>query len=67
MQQLVQEVLAHNDNSVRRQDDYPHYTAVAQLAAKASLNKGRVKISKMNAQSPLLSLDGRATVNMTRK
>ncbi|NIH16220.1 outer membrane assembly protein AsmA [Serratia symbiotica] len=67
VQKLVQQVVARSDNSVRGQDTYPHYTAVAQLAAKASLNQGRVKISEMNAQSPLLSLDGSGTVNMVGK
>lgn len=67
VQQLVQQVVARSDSSVRGQDTYPHYTAVAQLAAKASLNQGRVKISEMNAQSPLLSLDGSGTVNMMGK
>ncbi|NIG62581.1 MAG: outer membrane assembly protein AsmA [Serratia symbiotica] len=67
VQQLVQQVVARSDSSVRGQDNYPHYTAVAQLAANASLNQGRVNISEMNAQSPLLSMDGSGTVNMVGK
>jgi len=67
VQQLVQQVVARSQSTVSGQDTYPHYTAVTQLAAKASLNQGRVKISEMNAESPLLSLYGSGTFNMVGK
>ncbi|CAI1005910.1 putative assembly protein [Serratia entomophila] len=67
IQQLIQQAVARNDSSVRGQDNYQRYTEVKQLAAKASLAQGTVKISDMKAESSLLSLNGGGTVNMPGK
>lgn len=67
IQQLIQQAVARNDNSVRGQDDYQRYTEVKQLSAKASLNRGMIKITELGADSPLLNLSGGGSVNMPGK
>ncbi|AKE11286.1 outer membrane assembly protein AsmA [Serratia liquefaciens] len=67
IQQLIQQAVARNDNSVRGQDDYQRYTEVKQLSAKASLNHGMIKITELGADSPLLNLSGGGSVNMPGK
>lgn len=67
IQQLIQQAVARNDSSVRGQDKYQRYTEVKQLAAKASLNHGSVKITELSADSLLLNLSGSGTVDMPGK
>lgn len=67
IQQLIQQAVARNDSSVRGQDDYQRYTEVKQLSAKASLNRGMIKITELGADSPLLNLSGGGSVNMPGK
>jgi AsmA protein len=67
IQQLIQQAVARNDNSVRGQDDYQRYTEVKQLSAQASLNRGMIKITELGADSPLLNLSGGGSVNMPGK
>ncbi|MNS94966.1 putative assembly protein [compost metagenome] len=67
IQQLIQQAVARNDSSVRGQDEYQRYTEVKQLSAKASLNRGTVKITELGADSPLLNLSGGGTVDMPGK
>ncbi len=51
IQQLIQQAVARNDNSVRGQDSYQRYT-VKSVSAQASLNQGTVKLSGLTADSP---------------
>ncbi|MBB1580558.1 outer membrane assembly protein AsmA [Serratia sp. OS31] len=67
IQQLIQQAVARNDSSVRGQDEYQRYTEVKQLSAKASLNRGTVKITELGADSPLLNLSGGGSVDMPGK
>ncbi|QUY49809.1 outer membrane assembly protein AsmA [Serratia plymuthica] len=67
IQQLIQQAVARNDNSVRGQDNYQRFTEVKQLSAKASLSGGTVNISELSADSPLLNLSGGGSVNMPGK
>ncbi|MBX9334378.1 outer membrane assembly protein AsmA, partial [Serratia marcescens] len=52
IQQLIQQAVARNDNSVRGQDSYQRYTEVKSVSAQASLNQGTVKLSGLTADSP---------------
>jgi AsmA protein len=67
IQQLIQQAVARNDNSVSGQKDYQRYTEVKQLSANASLDRGTVKITELGADSPLLNLSGNGTVDMPGK
>ncbi|TQI79799.1 AsmA protein [Serratia fonticola] len=64
IQQLIQQAVSRNDNSVRGQDTYQRYTEVKQMSAKASLSKGTITLSQLSATSALLSLNGGGTLNM---
>ncbi|ASM20756.1 MULTISPECIES: outer membrane assembly protein AsmA [Serratia] len=67
IQQLIQQAVARNDNSVRGQDSYQRYTEVKSVSAQASLNQGTVKLSGLTADSPLLALTGAGSINMPGK
>lgn len=67
IQQLIQQAVARNDSSVRGEDNYQRYTAVQQMSAKASLNKGQITLSGLQAQSPVMNLTGNGTLNMPGK
>lgn len=67
IQQLIQQAVARNDNSVRGQDSYQRYTEVKSLSAQASLSQGTVKLSGLTADSPLLALTGAGSIDMPGK
>ncbi|BEN29662.1 TPA: outer membrane assembly protein AsmA [Serratia marcescens] len=67
IQQLIQQAVARNDNSVRGQDSYQRYTEVKSVSAQASLNQGTVKLSGLTADSPLLALTGTGSIDMLGK
>lgn len=67
IQQLIQQAVARNDSSVRGEDNYQRYTAVQQMSAKASLSKGQITLSELQAQSPVMNLTGNGTLNMPGK
>ncbi|HFD3846881.1 MULTISPECIES: outer membrane assembly protein AsmA [Serratia] len=67
IQQLIQQAVARNDNSVRGQDSYQRYTEVKSVSAQASLNQGTVKLSGLMADSPLLALTGAGSIDMPGK
>ncbi|HEI8821206.1 TPA: outer membrane assembly protein AsmA [Serratia marcescens] len=67
IQQLIQQAVARNDNSVRGQDSYQRYTEVKSVSAQASLNQGMVKLSGLTADSPLLALTGAGSIDMPGK
>lgn len=67
IQQLIQQAVARNDNSVRGQDSYQRYTEVKSVAAQASLAQGKIKLSGLTADSPLLALTGGGTLDMPGK
>lgn len=67
IQQLIQQAVARNDSSVRGEDNYQRYTAVQQMSAKASLSKGQITLSGLQAQSPVMNLTGNGTLNMPGK
>ncbi|MBH2871490.1 outer membrane assembly protein AsmA [Serratia marcescens] len=67
IQQLIQQAVARNDNSVRGQDSYQRYTEVKSVSAQASLNQGTVELSGLTADSPLLALTGAGSIDMPGK
>ncbi|HEJ6934809.1 outer membrane assembly protein AsmA [Serratia marcescens] len=67
IQQLIQQAVARNDNSVRGQDSYQRYTEVKSVSARASLSQGTVKLSSLTADSPLLALTGAGSIDMPAK
>ncbi|MFW2573304.1 outer membrane assembly protein AsmA [Serratia nevei] len=67
IQQLIQQAVARNDNSVRGQDSYQRYTEVKSVSAQASLSQGMVKLSGLTADSPLLALTGAGSIDMPGK
>ncbi|HGM5306306.1 outer membrane assembly protein AsmA [Serratia marcescens] len=67
IQQLIQQAVARNDNSVRGQDSYQRYTEVKNISAQASLNQGTIKLSGLTADSPLLALTGAGSIDMPGK
>lgn len=67
IQQLIQQAVARNDNSVRGQDSYQRYTEVKNVSAQASLNQGTIKLSGLTADSPLLALTGVGSIDMPGK
>ncbi|MDE1507945.1 outer membrane assembly protein AsmA [Serratia nevei] len=67
IQQLIQQAVARNDNSIRGQDSYQRYTEVKSVSAQASLNQGTVKLSGLTADSPLLALTGAGSIDMPGK
>ncbi|HGM5805379.1 MULTISPECIES: outer membrane assembly protein AsmA [Serratia] len=67
IQQLIQQAVARNDNSVRGQDSYQRYTEVKSVSAQASLSQGTVKLSGLTADSPLLALTGTGSIDMPGK
>ncbi|WP_412556039.1 outer membrane assembly protein AsmA [Serratia ureilytica] len=67
IQQLIQQAVARNDNSVRGQDSYQRYTEVKNVSAQASLNQGTIKLSGLTADSPLLALTGAGSIDMPGK
>ncbi|HHQ6556105.1 TPA: outer membrane assembly protein AsmA [Serratia fonticola] len=67
IQQLIQQAVARNDSSVRGEDNNQRYTAVQQMSAKASLSKGQITLSELQAESPVMSLTGSGTLNMPGK
>lgn len=67
IQQLIQQAVARNDNSVRGQDSYQRYTEVKNVSAQASLNQGTIKLSGLAADSPLLALTGAGSIDMPGK
>ncbi|WP_431223040.1 outer membrane assembly protein AsmA [Serratia sp. L9] len=64
IQQLIQQAVARNESSVRGQDKYQRYTEVRQMRAKAALSKGKITLSELTAESPLLALSGGGTLDM---
>lgn len=64
IQQLIQQAVARNESSVRGQDKYQRYTEVKQMRAEASLSKGKITLSELTAESPLLALSGGGTLDM---
>lgn len=67
IQQLIQQAVARNDNSVRGEDSYQRYTAVQQMHAKASLSKGQITLSELTAESPVMNLTGSGSLDMPGK
>ncbi|CAI1719555.1 outer membrane assembly protein AsmA [Serratia marcescens] len=67
IQQLIQQAVARNDNSVRGQDSYQRYTEVKSVSVQASLSQGTVKLSGLTADSPLLALTGAGSIDMPGK
>ncbi|KEY57839.1 outer membrane assembly protein AsmA [Serratia sp. DD3] len=64
IQQLIQQAVARNDNSVRGQDNYQRHTEIKQMTAKGSLSKGTLTLSTLSAESPLLSLTGEGRLDI---
>lgn len=67
IKQIIHRVIMRNNNKVLEQSDYPAYTVISQIKAKAYLNKGMITLNSLEAESPLLSLEGGGSLDMIGK
>jgi len=63
IQQLIQQAITRNNNSVQGLDRYEHFTAVKTLQAQGELEEGTLQLSKLVANSEMLSVKGGGTIN----
>jgi len=63
IQQLVQQAITRNNNSVQGLERYEHYTAVKALQAQGELAEGTLQLSNLTADSEMLAAKGEGSVN----
>lgn len=63
IQQLVQQAITRNNNSVQGLERYEHYTAVKILQAQGELAEGTLQLSNLTADSDMLAAKGEGSVN----
>jgi len=63
IQQLVQQAITRNNNSVQGLERYEHYTAVKTLQAQGELAEGTLQLSNLTADSEMLAAKGEGSVN----
>lgn len=64
IQQLIQQAVTRSSSDVQAQERDERYTAVKQLQANLALNKGRMNISNLVADSMLISVKGSGELNL---
>lgn len=64
IQQLIQQAVTRSSNDVKGQDRYERYTAVKQLQANLALNRGKMNISNLSADSELIAINGKGELNL---
>ncbi len=63
IQQLIQQAVTRNNNSVQGLDRYEHYTEVKTLQAEGALDEGTLQLSNLVAESTMLTAKGEGSVN----
>lgn len=63
IQQLVQQAIARNNNSVQGLERYDHYTQIKSLQAEGELNKGTLTLSNLLAESEMLNAKGAGNID----
>lgn len=63
IQQLIQQAVTRNNNSVQGLDRYEHFTEVKTLQAQAVLDGGSLQLSNLIADSAMLSAKGEGTLS----
>lgn len=63
IQQLVQQAIARNNNSVQGMERYDHYTAIKSLQAQGELNQGTLQLSNLLAESEMLNAKGNGNID----
>ncbi|WP_459175824.1 outer membrane assembly protein AsmA [Ewingella americana] len=63
IQQLVQQAITRNNNSVQGLERYEHYTAVKTLQAQGELAEGTLQLSNLTADSEMFAAKGEGSVN----
>jgi len=63
IQQLIQQAITRNNNSVQGLEKYEHFTAVKSLTAEGDLRDGTLQLSNLNADSEMLNVAGGGSVN----
>jgi AsmA protein len=58
VQQLIQQAVVRNNNSVQAPDDYSRYTDIQQMSGEATLNAGKLDLQSLSGQSAALTLEG---------
>ncbi|MBP2851001.1 outer membrane assembly protein AsmA [Dickeya oryzae] len=58
IQQLIQQAVVRNNNSVQAPDDYSRYTDIQQMGGEATLNAGKLNLQSLSGQSAALTLEG---------
>ncbi len=64
IQQLIQQAVTRSSSDVKGQDLYQRYTAVKQLQANLTLNRGMLNVSNLSANSTLISIKGGGEFNL---
>lgn len=64
IQQLIQQAVTRSSNDIKGQDRYERYTAISQLQANLALNRGRMNISNLSADSTLIAVMGNGELNL---
>lgn len=67
IQQLIQQAVARSNNGVQGKENYDRYTEVKALVIDTVLNRGQVKITRMNGASELLTIAGTGLLNLSAK
>lgn len=67
IQQLVQQAIARNNNSVQGLERYDHYTQIQSLQAEGVLSKGTLTLSNLMAESEMLNAKGDGKINFADK
>lgn len=63
IQQLIQQAITRNNNSVQGLERYEHFTAVKTLQAQGELEDGTLQLSNLVANSDMLAVKGGGTIN----
>ena len=64
IQQLIQQAVTRSSNDVKGQDRYERYTAINQLQANLALNRGKMNVSNLSADSALIAIKGNGELNL---
>ncbi|AHM73218.1 outer membrane assembly protein AsmA [Yersinia hibernica] len=64
IQQLIQQAVSRSSNDVKGQEHYERYTEVKQLHANLALNKGRMSVKSLSADSAFIAIKGDGELNL---
>lgn len=67
IQQLIQQAVTRSSNDVKAEERHERYTEVKQLQANLALNKGRVNVSSLSADSALIAITGNGELNLPQR